>query len=228
MLFSDQYQTLLSICIAFLIVTASPGPANIAVASVAMQHGRRKGIRFGTGLALGLGFWGLIAATGMGAALKSSETMLFALKMFGATYLLWLAYNSCRAAMKPAAIASCGDERSGLFQGLMLNLSNPKAVFAWMAALSMGMSADSGSHLVLIALTLCIVLGFINYSLYAVTFSLPGFMVGYRRAHRWGRAVRVRSHRPAALCNVARLSAALGIFSAKRPRYRQIAPLSAI
>ena len=66
-----------------------------------------------------------------------------------------------------------------------MNLSNPKAVVAWMAALSMGLGADDNSWDVTAATLVCVALGFVNYAGYAIAFSLPGFMAGYRRLRRW-------------------------------------------
>lgn len=39
-----ELENLLSIALAFFIVTVSPGPANIAVATVAMRSGRKHGL----------------------------------------------------------------------------------------------------------------------------------------------------------------------------------------
>jgi threonine/homoserine/homoserine lactone efflux protein len=171
-----------------LIVTVSPGPANIAVSTVALRHGRRRGLWFGLGLTLGLAFWGLVAATGMGAVLQASAEALFALKILGGVYLSWLAFNAAKAALKGVAEEAGGrsaDHSWGLPQGLLLNLSNPKAVFAWMAALSMGLSAEAGGALVPVATALCMLIGLANYAGYALIFSLPGMMAGYRRISRW-------------------------------------------
>lgn len=48
--------SLLTIAIAFFIAAASPGPATLAVATVSMHAGRKSGLLFGAGLALGLAF----------------------------------------------------------------------------------------------------------------------------------------------------------------------------
>lgn len=180
------FENILPIALAFLIVTVSPGPANIAVATVAMSSGRRNGLLFGVGLSVGLAFWGLIAATGMGAVLQSSTQLLMALKVLGGLYLLWLALQSGRSALKKTKV---DDNTSGegrwFMRGLTLNLSNPKAVVAWMAALSMGMGSGTSDGQLIAATSICIALGFLNYSIYAMAFSLSGFMAGYQRLHRW-------------------------------------------
>ena len=182
----DGIDSILSVVLAFFVVTVSPGPANIAVATVAMSTGRRNGLLFGAGLSCGLAFWGLIAATGMGAVLESSASLLTSLKICGALYLLWLAFQSGRSALKKTDQAPPAQREGRWFiRGLILNLSNPKAVVAWMAALSVGLgSGDSSAH-VIIATLICMVLGVVNSVGYAFAFSLPGFMAGYRRLRRW-------------------------------------------
>ncbi|MCH9670566.1 MAG: LysE family translocator [Gammaproteobacteria bacterium] len=180
-------ENLVPIALAFFVVTVSPGPANIAVATVAMSAGRRRGLLFGAGLSCGLAFWGIVAATGMGAALQRSVAVLVVLKVLGGLYLLWLAFQSARSALTRAAVTSepSADTDGRWFaRGLVLNLSNPKAVVAWMAALGMGLGADDSSTDVIAATLLCMALGFVNYAGYAMAFSMAGFMAGYRRMRR--------------------------------------------
>ncbi|MEM8852564.1 MAG: LysE family translocator [Pseudomonadota bacterium] len=179
-------ENLVAVALAFFVVTVSPGPANIAVATVAMSAGRRRGLLFGAGLSVGLAFWGIVAATGMGTVLQASETALIILKILGGLYLLWLAVQSGRAAVKPTAAAPTRVSDGRWFlRGLILNLSNPKAVVAWMAALSMGLGVGDGSAHVFAATLVCVALGFANYAGYAMAFSLKGFMAGYQRLRRW-------------------------------------------
>ncbi|PJI85170.1 threonine/homoserine/homoserine lactone efflux protein [Yoonia maricola] len=174
------------IALAFFVVAVSPGPANIAVATIAMRMGRGAAMRFGMGLGVGLAIWGGVAATGMGAILQSSVVLLTALKVFGGLYLLWLAWQSWRSAMTPQSqeLAAAAQGR-WFIKGLILNLSNPKAVVAWMAALSMGMGAEDTMSGLLAATLVCMTLGFLNYAAHALAFSWAGFMRGYQRARRW-------------------------------------------
>ncbi|MET1413168.1 LysE family translocator [Roseibium sp. HPY-6] len=175
----------IAVVIAFFIVTVSPGPANIAVATVSMSQGRKRGLLFGFGLSCGLAFWGLVAATGLGAVLQASEYALMAIKLLGGGYLLWLAFQSARTAARPATKPhSMNGSGNWFLRGLILNLSNPKAVVAWMAALSMGLGNGEGAmHLVIITLV-CMVLGVINYTGHAVVFSNTKIMKAYEKARR--------------------------------------------
>ena len=178
--------SLLAIAAAFFIVTVSPGPANLGCASVAMTKGRFAGVRFGLGLALGLAFWGVLAATGMGAVLQSSEIALTVIKIIGGAYLLYLAWGAGRSAVSP--IVKVTHARAGqrwFLQGLLLNLTNPKAVFAWMAALAVGLDPADGVGLVIAATFICACLGVLNYLGWALAFSTSRMMAGYERFRRW-------------------------------------------
>lgn len=182
---------LASILVAFFIVAASPGPATLAVSMVSAASGRKHGMIFGAGLAFGLAFWGVIAATGIGAILEASTHLLIALKVAGGLYLLWLAYGSARTAMRVAPEKLGQDTRvrpseKRLFaKGLALNLSNPKAVFAWMAALSVGLGADDGLVSVVVATLGCALIGLCIYAVYAAAFSISVVMNGYIKLRRW-------------------------------------------
>ena len=181
-----ELESIIAIALAFFIVTVSPGPANIAVSTVAMSSGRRAGLLFGLGLSAGLAFWGVVAATGMGAVLQGTTYLLTALKIAGGLYLLWLAVQSARSAFKPADDAiRQRHEGQWFMRGLILNLSNPKAVVAWMAALSMGLGSGDSVTAVVTAALICMALGFANYAGYALAFSLPGVMSGYQRLRKW-------------------------------------------
>lgn len=174
----------LSAALAFTVIAASPGPANLAAASVAMAAGRAKGMRFALGLGLGLFFWGLLAAMGLGAVLQSSGWALTVLKIMGAAYLLWLALQSLRAARRGGStIAARAAPRHLFWSGLMLNLSNPKAVFAWMATLSLGLGDAGQAYLPL--MLLCGLIGLVNYIGWVAFFSTGVMMRAYLRARRW-------------------------------------------
>lgn len=177
--------SLASTGLAFFIVAVSPGPATLSNAAIAMSHGRKTSLVYGAGLSCGLVFWGLIAATGMGAVLQGSLYLLSTLKVLGGFYLLWLAYQSGRSAFQdtPKNTAMVREKRWFL-RGLILNMSNPKSAIAWMAALSIGLSANADLSSVVAATVVCIAVGFVTNALYSILFSFNGMMRGYRRFRR--------------------------------------------
>ena len=181
----NEVISLASTGLAFFIVAVSPGPATISNAAIAMSHGRKTSLVYGAGLSCGLVFWGLIAATGMGAVLQGSLYLLVTLKILGGLYLLWLAYQSGRSALRSEAKTTViAGERRWFLRGLLLNMSNPKSVIAWMAALSIGLNSNADVSAVASATAVCIVVGFITNALYSVLFSIKGMMLGYQRFRR--------------------------------------------
>ena len=180
--------SLAAIAGAFVIVASSPGPANLAAATVAMSQGRRRGMIFALGLSVGLWVWGVLAATGLGAVLQTSATVLAGLKVLGGLYLLWLAYGSARSAARPtsgAAPAIEVTEGRWFWRGVALNLTNPKAVFAWMAALSVGLDRQNDLAMIALATAMCGLIALLNAMGHVWLFSFPRVMAGYRRARRW-------------------------------------------
>ena len=181
-----DFANLILIASAFFVAAASPGPATLAAATVSMSAGRRGGLLFGLGLSVGLAFWGLVAATGLGAILQSSVYVLAILKALGGLYLLWLAFNSAKSATRQDEVEPGYSAQKRFFsRGLLLNLSNPKAVFAWMAVLALGLGPENGSTHLILATVSCMLLGFLIYAAYALIFSTTGAMALYRKARRW-------------------------------------------
>ena len=186
---------LAAIFAAFFIVAASPGPATLALSAVSAASGRKSGMIFGAGLSGGLSFWGLVAATGLGAVLQTSTHLLAALKIAGGIYLLWLAYGSACSALRVApgkpvlGEIALPSKKGLLMKGLMLNLSNPKAVVAWMAALSVGLGDKDASINLLLGTLGCAFVGFFVYAAYAAAFSLSVVMKCYLKLRRWVDAV---------------------------------------
>ncbi|MEL6436304.1 MAG: LysE family translocator [Pseudomonadota bacterium] len=181
-----EFDALLAILAAFLFVTVAPGPANIAVATISMSCGRSSGLLFGAGLGVGFAVWGVVAATGLGAVLQTSAQAMFVLKLLGGAYLLWLAASSLRSMNVPADAQQTTRKSGNWFaRGLLLNLSNPKAVVAWIAALAAGFGDNNTLTQLLGVTAVCVALGFANYFGYALLFSLQGCMTVYARFKRW-------------------------------------------
>ncbi len=178
--------TLVTVGVAFWVIAASPGPANISNAAIAMRYGRRASVIYGLGLSVALVFWGVLAATGMGAVLQASAWALTVLKVLGGGYLLWLAWQSGRSALRPERVdvAEIGAGR-WFWRGVILNLSNPKSVIAWMAALSMGLNPDDTVGSVVVTTLVCVAVAFFNNFSYSLVFSMGGMMAIYRRCKRW-------------------------------------------
>ena len=170
---------------AFFLIAAAPGPAVLAVSAVSVRAGRRAGWQFGLGLSLGLAFWGVLAATGLGAILAASKVALTVMKLLGGAYLLWLAVQSARSAIRPAVGEAFEAEGRWMRRGILLNLPNPKAVLAWLAVLALGQTGGGGGVQIALTALVCSGVGLLIYFTYAGLFSMPWAMSAYLRASRW-------------------------------------------
>jgi len=120
-------------------LSLTPGPNSLLVLTHGALHGRRRTLWTVAGGALG--FLALIALSmlGIGALLAASSQALFALKLLGGAYLVWLGWQVWRAppidvdAAAAAAAPAAGPAL--LRQGLLTALSNPKALLFYGAFL---------------------------------------------------------------------------------------------
>ena len=182
--------SVLMIGLSFFLVAVTPGPANISNAIVAMSHGRRTSLVYGVGLSFGLVFWGVITASGMAAVLQSSVYVLVTLKIVGGLYLLWLAYLSGKKSFSPQQeeIKKAADSVGGIkwfLRGIILNVSNPKTVIAWMTALSVGLDPSDDAYALAAGFMVCVLVGFFTNGMYSILFSAGRVTKSYRRINRW-------------------------------------------
>ncbi|WAP66860.1 LysE family translocator [Jiella pelagia] len=176
---------------AYVIAAGSPGPSNMRIMGVAMHQGRQAALMLAAGVITGSVFWGVMAATGVSAVLTRYAHALIGLKIFGGLYLLLLAFKAARSALTsdeavrkaPADIAAT---RGALYrQGLLMHLSNPKAILAWVALLTLGLGPGTSPQSLALILGGCFVLSVTIFCGYALVFSTVPMVRLYRQARRW-------------------------------------------
>ncbi|SBT13469.1 LysE family translocator [Vibrio celticus] len=114
----------------------TPGPNNLLSMNNARCYGFQ--VAFVAGLGRILAFSGMIAlaASGLAVVLYTSETLFFLIKVFGAMYLLWLAFNLWRSQASPVADIERNKNWFGLVkQEFALAAGNPKAILIFTAFL---------------------------------------------------------------------------------------------
>jgi threonine/homoserine/homoserine lactone efflux protein len=136
---------------AALLITISPGPDNLMVLSVGMSRGRKQGMAFGLGCALGCLSHTVLATLGVSALIKASPLAFGALKVLGGAYLIWLGIGALRSkggarAQGEGAGAGVPQESLGrLFaKGLFANAVNPKVVLFFLSFLPQFVVAERG------------------------------------------------------------------------------------
>jgi threonine/homoserine/homoserine lactone efflux protein len=173
---------------AAFIATASPGPATLGIASMSMGAGRRRGVAMALGVVTGSLTWSAAAALGLGAIMLANAWILEAIRYVGAGYLLYLAIKSAWSAFHPQALAlgATGVVTPGeaYRKGLLLHLTNPKAILFFGALYSVGVPPDAPSatlFVVILAVGLQSALIFLTY---ALIFSSGTVARGFARVRR--------------------------------------------
>ncbi|MBV7456701.1 LysE family translocator [Acidovorax sp. sif1233] len=180
---------LLVALMAYTVGVASPGPSNLAIMAAAMSHGRRRAMALAAGVVLGSVFWGVAAALGMSALMRSYSWSLLVLKVLGGIYMLWLAWKAAHAAFTPNALHEAsdttgGDHRQAFRRGLAMHMTNPKAVFVWLSIVALGVPAGAGRSHALAVVACCAGIGACIFMGYALAFSTPLARAAYARIHR--------------------------------------------
>jgi threonine efflux protein len=187
-----EIHNLVVVFTAYIIGAASPGPSNMRIMGVAMSQGRRSALMLAAGVISGSFFWGTLAATGVSAVLTQYAQAMVVLKILGGLYLLFLAIKAGRSALttdeKLATQLASAPIVSGfkLYQrGLLMHLTNPKALLGWVATMTLGLGPGASSMTVAVILAGGAVLSITIFCGYAIVFSTAPMVRGYRKARRW-------------------------------------------
>ncbi|BAL26157.1 homoserine/homoserine lactone efflux protein [Azoarcus sp. KH32C] len=117
---------------ASVVIAVSPGPGAVLSMATGLRHGYPVALRAIAGLQTALVIQLAVVGLGLGALLAASSLAFTALKLAGAAYLIWLGVKKWRSSVvagEDARSDAAGDARGGHYvQGLLVNLSNPKAI----------------------------------------------------------------------------------------------------
>lgn len=129
------------------LLALSPGPDNIFVLTQSALSGKLAGLVVTCGLCTGLIVHTLAVAFGVAVIFQASALAFTALKIFGAGYLLYLAWQ----AFKASAAQIQNAENGGLSypklyrRGIIMNVTNPKVSIFFLAFLPQFADPDRGS-----------------------------------------------------------------------------------
>lgn len=181
------------VLLAALVAVASPGPATIAITTTAAERGVRAGLVLAAGVLTGSLIWSVSAALGLSAAMLAHGWIVEAVRWAGAAYLMWLAWKSARAALRrgaPAAAHSRDEPmRRTYLRGLLLHLTNPKAILFFGALYTLALKpGQSGATLALIVCAVAVQSAMVFFG-YAVLFSRAPVQRAYARIAHWVQGV---------------------------------------
>ncbi len=121
-------------CFTLVAIYLTPGPDMLLVLSTSMNGGARQAVAVSTGLALARSLHVLLAAIGLAALLQTTPWAYHAIRLAGATYLLYLAWRfltldtPTMQAVEAASESSRSRYLRSFSQGALTNLLNPKSL----------------------------------------------------------------------------------------------------
>jgi len=174
--------------VAWAIGGGSPGPATLAIAGTSMNRGRAAGLAVAGGIVCGSAAWGLAAALGLSALMAANAWIVETLRYVGAAYLLFLAYKSARSAFSDKPLMPVAAGRGSLMRlytkGLLIHLTNPKAILGWGAVFAIAVPIGANATVVFETYGALLTVSCGVFFGYAILFSTRAFVRGYQRMRR--------------------------------------------
>jgi len=171
------------------VLLAIPGPAVLYIVSRSISQGRAAGVVSALGISVGTIPHVAAAALGLSALLVSSATAFSVVKYLGAAYLIYLGVQKFRTDESGEfATDSPKTNLSRIFwQGVIVNVLNPKTALFFFAFLPQFVDASRGS-----AVSQILFLGLLFMAMGVVSDSMWGLFAGtvaerMKRHPRWRR-----------------------------------------
>ena len=179
-------ETLFSFVLATLALAVSPGPDNIFVLTQSIVNGKKYGLATVLGLMTGCIIHTTLLAFGVSAIIKESENVFLGIKIFGAIYLLYLAFQVFKSNADIVFSTENVQQKTTLqlFKtGFWMNVLNPKVTIFFLAFFPQFLFSDELSTVIQFYVLggLFIITSFIVFSLIAI---LAGNISLYTKKHK--------------------------------------------
>ena len=144
-----------------LFAAISPGPAVLMSARTGLTEGFRTGAMLAAGIGAGAVVWASAAMFGLNVVFAAAPALLWALKLLGGAYLLWMGWSLWRDAAQPLETADARPvPRSALSAfrlGLFTQLANPKPAVMFSAIFlgTVPQGTPAWVYLALLAVVFC-------------------------------------------------------------------------
>jgi threonine/homoserine/homoserine lactone efflux protein len=164
--------TVLIVALGSLVLVVMPGPAVIYILTRSVSQGRTAGLASAVGVNLGSTFHVLAAVAGLSVLLANSAHAYTIVKWLGVVYLAWIGYRTLVADdaeftepdLQPQSL------RRIFFQGVVVNLLNPKVAIFFLAFLPQFVDSTAPNPTLqtfVLGMTL-VIIGLLSDSVYAL------------------------------------------------------------
>ena len=185
---SPQIAILATIAASFLAAVLVPGPSSITVMRTSLSCGARSGIGTAIGVACSNSFYAAAAAFGLVAIIEASGTAFAILKIVGGLYLLHLGLRMLvsrkRVTVQADSVLAIPFHRA-LLRGILIDLSNPKTIMAFLGIFAVAFPAHPSLSLSVLSVAIIGGISLTWHCLLGYLFARPGLRQAYHRAGRW-------------------------------------------
>lgn len=168
--------TIILFASAALVLTATPGPDMLLIASRSVSQSRLAGLLTYSGIACGTYFHAIAAALGLAQLLRTVPAAFELVRWIGCAYLLYLAIKTLRGdaivGLATRAVAKISKRRI-FSEGLATNLLNPKMAL-FVLALFPQFTTPGSSTLVLQMLLLATILNAVGFVVNGIVILIAG------------------------------------------------------
>jgi threonine/homoserine/homoserine lactone efflux protein len=140
-------ETALAFFAVAVVLSLTPGPDNIFVLLQSAMRGPKAGMLIVLGLCSGLLVHTTAVALGLSALFAASTLAFTVLKLVGAAYLLYLAWQAFRAptGIEQTTSRETMSARQTYLRGVIMNVTNPKVAIFFLAFLPQFAHPENGS-----------------------------------------------------------------------------------
>ncbi len=183
-----SFLTLATIGLIHLLAVMSPGPSFLVTARTAVARSRSDGIKVALGLGAGSVVWSAAALLGLNLLFREFHWLFVGMKVAGALFLLWIAFQIFRHAADPVELnegAKLASARNPLLQGFLTQISNPKVV-VFFGSIFVAMLPGAAPGWMVVALIAIVTVNEVAwYSLVSLFFGSSPVRRVYLVAKRW-------------------------------------------
>ncbi|HTN34124.1 MAG TPA: LysE family translocator [Marinobacter sp.] len=139
-------EAIVTFVIASALLGIAPGPDNIFVLTQSALYGKKAGVLVTLGLCTGLIVHTTAVAFGVAVIFQTSAVAFTTLKVIGAIYLLFLAWQAFRASKSCLNVPRSNLRSNGALyrRGIIMNITNPKVSIFFLAFLPQFASPENG------------------------------------------------------------------------------------